>query len=142
MKKIISLAVCFVMPFVLMGAKTAEDTPPTTSAQAFVLYCPDNNTVICSKNADEKMKPASTTKIMTSLITLEEAASCNSEVTFKQEMVAEGSSMYLKVGTGFGASLRNSVWLTLTPVPMMQLLICPAWRLFSMMVPLIFRSFQ
>ena len=98
MKKIILLAVCFVMPFVLMGAKTAEDTPPTTSAQAFVLYCPDNNTVICSKNADEKMKPASTTKIMTSLITLEEAASCNSEVTFKQEMVAEGSSMYLKVG--------------------------------------------
>ena len=55
MKKIILLAVCFVMPFVLMGAKTAEDTPPTTSAQAFVLYCPDNNTVICSKNADEKM---------------------------------------------------------------------------------------
>ncbi len=54
MKKIILLAVCFVMPFVLMGAKTAEDTPPTTSAQAFVLYCPDNNTVICSKNADEK----------------------------------------------------------------------------------------
>ena len=67
MKKIISLAVCFVMPFVLMGAKTEEDTPPTTSAQAFVLYCPDNNTVICSKNADERMKPASTTKIMTSL---------------------------------------------------------------------------
>ena len=55
MKKIISLAVCFVMPFVLMGAKTEEDTPPTTSAQAFVLYCPDNNTVICSKNADERM---------------------------------------------------------------------------------------
>lgn len=98
MKKIISLAVCFVMPFVLMDAKTAEDTPPTTSAQAFVLYCPDNNTVICSKNADERMKPASTTKIMTSLITLEEAASCDSEVTFKQEMAAEGSSMYLKVG--------------------------------------------
>lgn len=28
MKKIISLAVCFVMPFVLMGAKTAEDLLP------------------------------------------------------------------------------------------------------------------
>lgn len=92
------------------GRKTAEDTPPTTSAQAFVLYCPDNNTVICSKNADERMKPASTTKIMTSLITLEEAASCNSEVTFKQEMVAEGSSMYLKVGEKvrtFGSCVRN-----------------------------------
>ena len=37
MKKKISLAVCFVMPFVLMGAKTAEDTPPTTFAQAFVI---------------------------------------------------------------------------------------------------------
>lgn len=84
------------MPFVLMGAKTAEDTPPTTSAQAFVLYCPDNNTVICSKNSDEKMKPASTTKIMTSLITLDEAASCNSEVTFKQEMVPRAVRCILK----------------------------------------------
>ena len=70
-------------------AKTAE------GAGAFNI---DTHQVLYSQNLFEKLYPASTTKIMTSLITLEEAASCNSEVTFKQEMVAEGSSMYLKVG--------------------------------------------
>ena len=98
MKKIILLAVCAAAFFVLVGAKQTDDKCPETSAQAYVLYCPDNDMTVSSKNADEKMKPASTTKIMTSLITLEEASSCDSEVTFKKDMTAEGSSMYLKVG--------------------------------------------
>lgn len=41
---------------------------------------------------------ASTTKIMTTLLTLEEAAVDNRIVTFTDEMTAEGSSMYLKIG--------------------------------------------
>ena len=44
------------------------------------------------------MKPASTTKLMTSLITLEYADSADKVVTFTKDMTAEGSSMYLKVG--------------------------------------------
>lgn len=44
------------------------------------------------------MKPASTTKLMTSLITLEYADSADKVVAFTKDMTAEGSSMYLKVG--------------------------------------------
>lgn len=44
------------------------------------------------------MKMASTTKLMTTLITLENSSADNSQITFRDDMIAEGSSMYLKVG--------------------------------------------
>lgn len=68
------------------------------SAQAYVLYCVENDTVLLSKNADTKMKMASTTKIMTALLTLQEAQKNDKLVEFEQSMIAEGSSMYLSVG--------------------------------------------
>ena len=44
------------------------------------------------------MKNASTTKIMTALITLEYAQKDNKQVEFTKDMEAEGSSMYLEQG--------------------------------------------
>ncbi len=103
MKKTISVLLCSVI-FLLMfsavfnvNAAKSEDCPDV-SAEAYVLYCADNGRVICGSKENKKMKPASTTKIMTSLITLEEAASANRQLTFTKEMIAEGSSMYLKPG--------------------------------------------
>ena len=63
-----------------------------------MLYCPDNGELLLSDNADQEMPIASTTKIMTTLITLEEAAKDNRVVEFTDDMIAEGSSMYLKRG--------------------------------------------
>lgn len=74
-----------------------ESNGISVSAQACVLYCPDNGKVLFSKNENSKMKMASTTKIMTTLLTLEQSASKNKNVTFTKEMTAEGSSMYLQV---------------------------------------------
>ena len=71
---------------------------PEASASAFVLYCPDNGSVLLSRAPHAKMKPASTTKLMTSLLTLEAASKGDSLLTFTREMTAEGSSMYLKYG--------------------------------------------
>ena len=68
------------------------------SAAAYVLYCPDNGKIILSQNADKQLPMASTTKIMTTLLTLEAAAVDNRVVEFTEEMTAEGSSMYLKRG--------------------------------------------
>ena len=68
------------------------------SARAYELYCADNGTVLLSDNADIKLPMASTTKIMTTLITLEEAEGDDRVITFTEDMTAEGSSMYLKVG--------------------------------------------
>lgn len=99
MKKVVCVVLSIVLMFSFSVVVSAEaESEPTVSAEAFVLYCADNGQIIYSKNENKKMKPASTTKIMTSLIALEEAASCNKKVTFTDEMVAEGSSMYLKVG--------------------------------------------
>lgn len=100
MKRIISFVLCFAILFVFSSAvvTAADDAVPKTSAEAFVLYCADNGQILCSKNENKKMKPASTTKIMTSLLALEEAASLNKKVKFTEAMTAEGSSMYLKVG--------------------------------------------
>lgn len=99
MKRIASavLSVLFMFSFsITVNAK--ESSEVNISAEAYVLYCADNGQIISSKNENKKMKPASTTKIMTSLLALEEASSQNKKVKFTEKMIAEGSSMYLKVG--------------------------------------------
>lgn len=68
------------------------------SAQSAVLYCVNNDTVLFEKNSTQKMSMASTTKILTTLIALEHSQAEDNEVTFTKEMIAEGSSMYLKEG--------------------------------------------
>jgi len=70
----------------------------SVSAHSAVLFCANNGTVLFEKNSTEKMSMASTTKIMTTLITLEHSQAENKEVTFTKNMMAEGSSMYLKEG--------------------------------------------
>ena len=68
------------------------------SAKSAILLCDNNDSVIFEKNSSEKLSMASTTKIMTTLLALEYAKKDNKTVTFTQDMIAEGSSMYLKVG--------------------------------------------
>lgn len=100
MKKLLSSILCVIIFVIAVPtASSAENSDiPNVSAESYLLYCADNGEVIASKDEHKKMKPASTTKLMTTLITLEEAASSNKQVKFTKEMIAEGSSMYLEVG--------------------------------------------
>ena len=102
MKKVICVFICAVFILCTAVPVCAREEQATetvkTSAAAFVLYCPQNGSIILSKNENERKKPASTTKLLTSLITLEYAARGNSKVTFTEKMTAEGSSMYLEYG--------------------------------------------
>ncbi len=68
------------------------------SAQAYVLYCVENDEILLQHNAESKMKMASTTKIMTTLLALEKAEEKDVLVKFSDAMIEQGSSMYLKVG--------------------------------------------
>ena len=77
---------------------SAEGAELSVSAEAAVLFCADNGECYFSKNENKHMRPASTTKLMTALLTLEYAAENNKKVRFTEDMIAEGSSMYLKVG--------------------------------------------
>lgn len=80
-----------------VGAES-DDKTISVSAQSAFLLCVNNNSVVFEKNSDTRMSMASTTKIMTTLITLEHSQADNKEVTFTKNMIAEGSSMYLKEG--------------------------------------------
>ncbi len=75
----------------------AEDKP-SVAAQSAALLCVDTGEFLYLKSSKEKLPMASTTKIMTSIIALEEAARSDKIVTFTRDMIAEGSSMGLKLG--------------------------------------------
>lgn len=72
---------------------------PSVSAQCAAVIQMDTGEVLFVKNGEERRAMASTTKIMTALLTLEEAAVRNREVEITREMVlVEGSSMGLREG--------------------------------------------
>lgn len=97
MKRLLCIALAAIM-LVSSSAVPVCSAQVETSARAYALYCPDNGELLLSLEPDLRLPMASTTKIMTALITLEHAASDNKTVEFTEEMTAEGSSMYLKAG--------------------------------------------
>ncbi len=72
----------------------------TVSAKSAILICADSGSVIWSKNENAPLPMASTTKIMTALLTLEAMQACgNKEIEITDEMVrVEGTSMGLRTG--------------------------------------------
>lgn len=109
-KKTLALAVlplALVLP-AFFAPVFAEEAPqeassntegPSVSAQCAAVIHMDTGEVLFVKNGDERRAMASTTKIMTALLTLEEAAVENREVEITREMVlVEGSSMGLREG--------------------------------------------
>ena len=79
------------------------------SAQSAVLMCVNNGKVLFSKNENKQLPMASTTKIMTSLIALEEATP-DREIIVTDEMVTvEGTSMGLKAGDRIVANGAHKV---------------------------------
>ena len=97
MKKFIAVIICCVFVF-SVSVTNAFAGEVSTSAGASVLLCGNNGKVLYSHNMNTRMKMASTTKLMTALLTLESAEKNNRVVTFKESMIEKGSSMYLKVG--------------------------------------------
>lgn len=87
------------------GKAAAADMvqPPTISAKQAILIDGKSGEVLFEKNADEKGYPASTTKIMTALVTLDicEQIGAGIDTTVKipaEAVGVEGSSLYLKKG--------------------------------------------
>lgn len=79
-----------------------EISPPSVSAESAVLI-DESGQILYEKNANAKGYPASTTKIMTALVTLEKldelGLDSKSEIIVPEEAVGiEGSSIYLKKG--------------------------------------------
>lgn len=89
MKKIISV-------FLAMSILLINASAISVSAQSAVVIDCDTSDILFAKNENEIMTMASTTKIMTAIIALENA-DLEKEITIKKEYtLVEGSSMYLK----------------------------------------------
>jgi D-alanyl-D-alanine carboxypeptidase (penicillin-binding protein 5/6) len=99
------IPILIVLAFILSGAMAARASAlpaaPDISARSCVLvHCGDGR-MLYSKNADAKMLIASTTKIMTAIVVIENCP-LDGKVEIKPEWCgAEGSSMYLKAGSEY-----------------------------------------
>lgn len=94
--KIILLTLFLIVLFAFFATVIFSESTLNLSAKSAVIYEPVTKNFIYSKNADQRLPMASTTKIMTALVALENF-SCDKIVSIPGEAVGiEGSSLYLK----------------------------------------------
>ena len=70
----------------------------STSASAAILVDVDSGRVLYEQNADARMLIASTTKILTALVAIEEGNLSDMVTVSRQAALTEGSAMYLQEG--------------------------------------------
>ncbi len=96
-KRILSAILCIILCFCLIPDANAADEI-FLSAKSAIAVEADGRTVIYEKNAHERLPMASTTKIMTALVVLE---NCSLDHSFKvsdRAVGCEGTSAYLQSG--------------------------------------------
>lgn len=76
----------------------AKVTPPVVSADSVVLIDATTGTILYEKNKDTAYPPASTTKIMTILLTLEKTNLNDIVTVSKNASLADGSKIYIREG--------------------------------------------
>ena len=90
-----------VLTLLLVGslpmASWAAVSPPTVSAEASILIDMKTGTVLFEKNADKIMEPASITKVMTGLLTIEKL-NLDDTVTIRDGLSVPGNGMNLVAG--------------------------------------------
>ncbi len=100
-KAIVSLFVIAAMAAAFAVNSDAVSPVPENSAESIIIMDADSGTVLFENNSEEKTLIASTTKMMTALVVLENC-SWDEEVKIKKEYTnIEGSSIYLKTGEVF-----------------------------------------
>ena len=77
---------------------SARATSPSLSAASAILYEPSSRTFLCELDADTRRPMASTTKIMTALVAIENSALDDVVEVSPEASGIEGSSVYLQAG--------------------------------------------
>lgn len=92
---------CLLFVFAALLTPACAVEPPVINAKAAILYELTNDTVLFEQNADEKLYPASTTKLMTAIVASENG-NLDDMVTVSPEAVdglyERGSSVFLIPG--------------------------------------------
>ncbi len=106
MKQLISFLISTLLiltSLVTQATSTLVPPPPTLSANAYLLQDFDSGTILLSKNIDERVEPASLTKLMTAYIVFEKLRAGHLHLTdminiSEKAWRMEGSRMYVEVG--------------------------------------------
>lgn len=94
-----AVLICFQVCFGIAAPSFANAAVPSVSAKSAVLAEGDTGKIVWSKNGDAVMPMASTTKILTALVAIENAPDLSKEVKIDSAACGiEGSSIYLKEG--------------------------------------------
>lgn len=105
MKKFLSLFVAVITIFYTFlnsfVRSYASNDSLSIPAEAAVLMDYETGEVLYSKNGNEKIYPASTTKAWTAYLVLKYKPNLNEPIKIDKELNIEGSSMYLKLGEEF-----------------------------------------
>lgn len=98
MKRAVSILIIFALALWLAPRSSASGAPQISAHSCIVIHAGGGETVF-EHNADEKMLIASTTKIMTAIVVIENNPDLGKKVAVKPEWCGiEGSSMYLEAG--------------------------------------------
>ena len=104
MKKNILTFLIFFFSFIFINSATINaktQKPPSVSADGVILMDGKTGKVLYEKNMNKPFPPASTTKIMTALLTLENCNLDNDVVVGKKPPLADGSKIFVKEGENF-----------------------------------------
>ena len=114
-ERIIISLILLIFIFTLFSIIVYSTSDLSVSARAATLYEPVTNSFVYEKNADQRLPMASTTKIMTALVAIENADLNKTVVTTENAYGTEGSSLYLKLGEAltmedmlYGLMLRSA----------------------------------
>ncbi len=106
MKKISLLLITFALSFNVIAAPRVIPNAPAIAAKGYLLIDFDSGTVLAENNSEERLEPASLTKMMTSYIIGQEIKSGNLKPTDKvtisenawSKNFPESSKMFIEVG--------------------------------------------
>jgi D-alanyl-D-alanine carboxypeptidase (penicillin-binding protein 5/6) len=87
MKRLLSLAIMLSFIIINTGISYAQAQAPSPDAGAYILIDAATGDVLCEKNSDAALYPASTTKIMTAIIALESGVDLDTEMTATQSAI-------------------------------------------------------
>ncbi|ADL07545.1 D-alanyl-D-alanine carboxypeptidase family protein [Thermosediminibacter oceani] len=100
MKRLICCKLILILILLIASTSkvTAAPSPPSIVGTAGILMDVKTGKVLYEKNAHLKLEPASTTKIMTTVIALEKGKLSDTVVTGREPTLADGTRIYLEEG--------------------------------------------
>lgn len=100
---VVAFGLSAMMAMLVVEAAVVKPTPPAIKARAYILQDYDSGTVLVEVNADERMEPASLTKMMTTYVVLAQLADGKFQMddlvpVSKKAWKMGGSKMFIEVG--------------------------------------------